>query len=391
MGFFGTNLVAQYPYERSVADGVNVPYEIYRIRTDIGEHGGSIPKGYQVPVRDKRTRAERYEELDQDPAYTAQELDRSVVVPNQIRTVLEAYRESLFTELFPGRSEAPKTLIFCKDDHHAEDVVGIVREVFGQGNDFAKKITHQTKPEDPERLIRQFRTDYNPRIAVTVDMIAAGTDVKPLEVLIFLRDVKSALYFEQMKGRGARTITPTQLRQVTPDAEEKTRFVLVDAVGVTENLKTVAQPLDRERKIGFARLIDEIAAGRRDDDAVSTLAARLAAIDHKIDNKARADVAKAAGGLDPKALAHKLLDAIDPDAIAREAAARQVTPEAAAEALKDEACRPFDDPDLRRVLRDIKRQTEIRIDAISTDMVISSGYDAACAQDTVERFRKFLA
>jgi type I restriction enzyme R subunit len=391
MGFFGSNLVAQYPYERSVADGVNVPYEIYRIRTDIGEHGGAVPKGYQVPVRDKRTRAERYEELDQDLAYTAQELDRSVVVPNQIRTVLEAYRDSLFTELFPGRSEVPKTLIFCKDDHHAEEVVGIVREVFGLGNDFAKKITYKTDGADPEQLIRQFRTDYNPRIAVTVDMIATGTDVKPLEVLIFLRDVKSALYFEQMKGRGARTITPTQLRQVTPDADEKTRFVLVDAVGVTESLKHVSQPLDRERKIGFDRLIDEVAAGRRDDNAVSTLAARLAALDRKIDDKARADIAKAAGGLDPKSLAHKLLDAIDPDTIEREAAARQVNPETAAEALKEEACRPFDHPDLRRLLKDIKRQTEISIDTISTDAVVSSGYDAARAQDTVERFRRFLA
>jgi type I restriction enzyme R subunit len=390
MGFFGSNLVAQYPYERSVADGVNVPYETYRVRTDIGEHGAAIPKGYQVPVRDKRTRAERYEELDQDLAYTAQELDRSVVVPNQIRTVLEAYRDSLFTELFPGRSEVPKTLIFCKDDHHAEEVVGITREVFGQGNDFAKKITYRTDGADPEQLIRQFRTDYNPRIAVTVDMIATGTDVKPLEVLIFLRDVKSALYFEQMKGRGARTITPTQLRQVTPDAEEKTRFVLVDAVGVTESMKHVAQPLDRKRKIGFDRLIDDIGAGRRDEDAISTLAARLAALDRKLDDKARAEIAKAASGLDPKALAHKLLDAIDPDTIEREAAARQVTPEDAAEALKEEACRPFDDPDLRRVLKDIKRQTEIRIDTVSTDAVISSGYDAARAQDTVERFQKFL-
>jgi type I restriction enzyme, R subunit len=157
-------------------------------------------------------------------------------------------------------------------------------------------------------------------------MIATGTDVKPLEVLIFLRDVKSALYFEQMKGRGARTITPTQLRQVTPDAEEKTLFVLVDAVGVTESLKHVSQPLDRERAIGFDRLIDEVAAGRRDDDAVSTLAVRLAALDRKIDDKARAEIAKGAGGLDPKALAHKMLDAIDPDTIEREATARQATP-----------------------------------------------------------------
>jgi type I restriction enzyme R subunit len=290
-----------------------------------------------------------------------------------------------------SNGEVPKTLIFCKDDHHAEEVVGIVRELFGRGNDFAKKITYKTDGADPEQLIRQFRTDYNPRIAVTVDMIATGTDVKPLEVLIFLRDVKSALYFEQMKGRGARTITPTQLRQVTPDAEEKVRFVLVDAVGVTESLKHVAQPLDRERKISFDRLVDEIAAGWRDDDAISTLAARLAALDRKIDDRAREVIAKAAGGLDPKSLVHKLLDAIDPDTIEREAAARRVSPEAAAEALKEEACRPFDDPALRRLLKDIKRQTEIRIDTISTDAVISSGYDAASAQDTVERFRQFLA
>ena len=266
MGFFNSNLVAQYPYERSVADGVNVGYEVYRIRTDIGERGGKIPKGYEVPLRDKRTRAERYEALVEDYAYAAQDLDRSVLVPNQIRTVLEAYRDSLFTELFPGRSEVPKTLIFCKDDHHAEEVVGIVREVFAKGNDFAKKITYRTDDAEPEQLIRQFRNDYNPRIAVTVDMIATGTDVKPLEVLIFLRDVKSEQYFDQMKGRGVRTITPTQLRQVTPDAEEKTRFVLVDAVGVTESLKHVSQPLERNRAIAFDRLIDDIAAGRRDDD-----------------------------------------------------------------------------------------------------------------------------
>lgn len=391
MGFFNKNLVAQYPYERSVADGVNVGYEIYRIRTDIGERGGAIPKGYEVPVRDKRTRAERYEELSDDITYTPQDLDRSVLVPNQIRTVLEAYRDSLFTELFPGRSEVPKTLIFCKDDHHAEEVVGIVREVFGKGNGFAKKITYKTEVGDPEQLIRQFRNDYSPRIAVTVDMIATGTDVKPLEVLIFLRDVKSEQYFEQMKGRGVRTISPTQLRQVTPDdGAEKTRFILVDAVGVTESLKHVSQPLERDRVISFDRLIDDIAAGRRDEDALSTLAGRLAALDRKIDDKDRAVIAKSAGGLDPRALAHKLLDAIDADAIEREAAGRRITPEAAADALKEEACQVFDDCALRQLLKDIKRATEIRIDTISTDAVISSGYDEARAQDTVGRFRRFL-
>ena len=282
MGFFGKNLVAQYPYERSVVDGVNVGFEVFRIRTEIGERGATVKAGYDLPVRDKRTRAERYETLTEDFAYTPDQIDRSVLVPNQIRTVLETYRDTLFTELFPGRTEVPKTLVFAKDDHHAEEIVTIVRDVFGKGNDFAKKITYKVDGADPEQLIRAFRNDYNPRIAVTVDMIATGTDVKPIEVLIFLRDVKSELYFEQMKGRGARTISPEKLREVTPDADAKTRFVLIDAVGVSESLKTISQPLERDRVISFDRLVDEIAAGRRDDDAFATLAARLSALDRTI-------------------------------------------------------------------------------------------------------------
>lgn len=392
LGFFGKNLVAQYPYERSVVDGVNVGFEVFRIRTEIGERGATVKAGYNLPVRDKRTRAERYETLVEDFSYTPDQIDRSVLVPNQIRTVIETYRDTLFTELFPGRREVPKTLVFAKDDHHAEEIVGIVRDVFGKGNDFAKKITYRTDGGDAEALIRAFRNDYNPRIAVTVDMIATGTDVKPIEVLIFLRDVKSELYFEQMKGRGARTIAPEKLREVTPDAEAKTRFVLIDAVGVSESLKTVSQPLERDRVISFDKLIDGIAAGRRDDDAFATLAARLAALDRRIGDKDRAAIVKATGGLDLPGLAARLLDAIDPDALAK-----RVPPESpeserrkAREAAKEEAATPFDDPALRRLLKDVKAAADIRIDAISTDAVVSSGWDERKAADAVDKFRRFL-
>jgi type I restriction enzyme R subunit len=392
LGFFGKNLVAQYPYERSVVDGVNVGFEIFRIRTEIGERGSTVKAGYDLPVRDKRTRAERYEKLDADFTYTPDQIDRSVLVPNQIRTVLESYRDSLFTELFPGRSEVPKTLIFAKDDHHAEEITNLVREVFGKGNDFAKKITYKTDGGDPEGLIRAFRNDYNPRIAVTVDMIATGTDVKPLEVVIFLRDVKSELYFEQMKGRGARTISVDKLREVTPDAEAKTRFVLIDAVGVTESLKTVSQPLERQRAVSFDRLIDDIAAGRRDDDAFATLAGRLAALDRRISDKDRAAITKAAGGIDLAGLAARLLDAIDPDALA--ARIPKDAPEAeqkkAREAAKDKAATVFDDPALRRLLKEVKAAADIRIDTVSIDAVVSSGWDEKKATDTVARFKRFL-
>jgi type I restriction enzyme R subunit len=182
IGFFNQNLVMEYGYERAVADGVNVGYEVYRIKTRATEQGGKVERGFYVDKRHKETRARRWERLDEDLAYTAQDLDRSVVVPSQIRTVLQAFKDALFTELFPGRTLVPKTLIFCKDDSHAEDVVHLVREVFGKGNDFAKKITYQAthletgRPAKCEELIQQFRTSPQLRIAVTVDMIATGTD-----------------------------------------------------------------------------------------------------------------------------------------------------------------------------------------------------------------------
>ena len=221
---------------------------------------------------DKRSRKKRYEALDADLEYQAQQLDRSVTSKAQIRTVLQAYKDNLFTELFPGRTGEwiPKTLIFAKDDNHAEEIVMAAREVFGEGNDFAKKITYKVSGEKPADRIKGFRVDKNPRIAVTVDMIATGTDIKPVEAIIFMRDVKSEGYYEQMKGRGVRTIDDSELAKVTPDARTKTRFVLVDAVGVTEGKKNVSQPLERQRHLGFEKLIEQIAQGRRDEDALTS-------------------------------------------------------------------------------------------------------------------------
>src|SRR6266571_1471596 len=203
-GFFQKNLVMEYGHARAVADGVNVDYQVYRIRTEITEKGSSIEPYEIVGRRDRQTRAVRWERLDDELAYDASRLDRDVVTPDQIRTVLRAYKDALFTQLFPGRTEVPKTLIFAKDDSHAEAIVEAVRDVFGRGNQFAQKITYKVTGVKPEKLIQDFRISYYPRIAVTVDMISTGTDIKPLEVLLFMRSVKSEGFFEQMKGRGTR-------------------------------------------------------------------------------------------------------------------------------------------------------------------------------------------
>ncbi|MEK6700178.1 MAG: DEAD/DEAH box helicase family protein, partial [Nitrospirota bacterium] len=220
-GFFNQNLVMEYGHEQAVADGVNVNYDVYRIKTAITEGGGKVEAGFYVDKRDRETRQIRWERLDEDLAYDPDQLDRAVVTPDQIRTVVRTYRDKVLTEIFPGRTWVPKTLIFAKDDSHAEDIVKIVREEFAKGNDFCQKITYKTTGRKPEDLIAEFRTSPMPRIAVTVDMIATGTDIKPLEVVLFMRSVKSRSFFEQMKGRGVRVINDDDLKAVTPDARTK--------------------------------------------------------------------------------------------------------------------------------------------------------------------------
>jgi len=400
LGFFHNNLVTEYSHERAVADGVNVGYDVYRIRTQITEAGSTVEAGHYVDKRDRLTRKTRWEQLDEDLSYTPNQLDRSVVAPDQIRTVIRTFRDRLFTEIFPGRTEVPKTLIFAKDDSHAEDIVRIVWEEFGKGNDFCKKITYRTTGEKPEDLIAAFRNSYNPRIAVTVDMISTGTDIKPLECLLFMRDVRSRVYFEQMKGRGTRTISETDLAAVTPDAQHKTRFVIVDAVGVCENDKTDSRPLERKPSVPFDKLLQNVALGVRDADTLTSLAGRLARLEQSIGPKEQERIQAAAGGLTLGKLANALLDAVDPDAQAARAQALFQTDNpsdeqlaAAATDLAEAACAPFDKPKLRDLLVDLRRQAEQVIDTVSQDVLLGAGYDEQAkerARTIVQTFRRFI-
>lgn len=400
LGFFNQNLVMEYSHERAVADGVNVGYDVYRIKTEITEKGSKVEAGFYVDKRDKLTRQLRWEQLDEDLEYTPSQLDRDIVAPDQIRTIIKTFKEKLFTELFPGRTEVPKTLIFAKDDSHAEDIVHIVREEFGKGNDFCKKITYRTTGEKPEDLIVSFRNSYNPRIAVTVDMISTGTDIRPLECLIFMRDVKSRVYFEQMKGRGTRVISPDDLQAVTPDALHKTHFIIVDAVGVCENDKTDSRPLERKRSIPFDKLIHSVALGNRDEDTLSSLVARLSKLDRELNEKDRREIEALAGGRKIKEIINRLIDAIDPDKKIEKAKEIFNTDNPSNEQIKnalenlvDEACKPFDNPDLREILITIKKRNEQIIDTISKDRVILAGFDDSAkekAKTIIDTFKRFI-
>jgi type I restriction enzyme R subunit len=269
------------------------------------------------------------------------------VAKDQIRTVVRTFREKLFTEIVPGRTEAPKTLIFAKDDSYADDIVQIVREEFAKGNDFAQKITYSTglarvvkkvkqndgseieevtyvnSGQNPEDVLSSFRNSYNPRIVVTVDMIATGTDVKPLEVVFFMRDVRSLNYFEQMKGRGVRVISDNDFQAVTPDARSKTHFVLVDAVGLCTASMVDSKPLERQPTVSFERIVEAVAFGNRDKDVLSSLASRLARLDRRLTKEDRAELEKVAEGRSLSDITNSLVHALDPD-VQLEAAKKEV-------------------------------------------------------------------
>ena len=279
--FFNQNVVSEYTHEQAVDDGVNVgALGTYYIETDITKNGGKVAAiDRQIEVRDKRTRKQRWETTDDDVEYEASELDNKVVNKSQIRTVITAFRDNWQKwEHFRMREELPKTLIFAKNDSHADDIVAIVKEVFAKGNDFCKKITYKSEEED-EGLLYQFRNDYNPRVAVTVNKIATGTDVRAIEILIFMRDIRSENYYEQMLGRARRTMSEEELKQCSPTAKsQKLGYVVVDAVGVTLSEKTQGSKKrggDTKPYVSFAALLNAIAQGDISDDTLTTTGTRL--------------------------------------------------------------------------------------------------------------------
>lgn len=385
LGYFNKNIVSQYPLERSIIDNVNVDCRFYRIKTKIGEYGSKVEASFTVPIRDKKTRKTIYEELSDDIIYDKNALDRTVLAPNQIRTVLETYKKAIFTQLFPEREPTwiPKTLIFAKDDNHADEIVRIAREVFAKGNDFCKKITYSVTKEKPEEIIKAFRTDPNFRIAVTVDMIATGTDIKPLEVLIFMRDVKSQLYYEQMKGRGVRTISPTDLKSATPNAEVKNYFYLIDAVGVTESKKTISQPLERKKTVSFKRLLEDVAQGAIDEDTLSSLAGRISRLEAILEQDDIQKIKEYTNSKPLSKIANEIMDTIDYDLIENKT-------DEEVEQLRDEALKPFNQPAFRQLLLDLAAKSMLVIDIYSVDEVISSGFNMDNAKNTIKSFKDFI-
>ena len=295
--FFNNNIIEQYTYDDSIVDGVNVPPRVYRIKTQITEHGGVIHAGTKVTETARRTGDQTIHEVKERVDYDPNKLDRSVINPDQIRKVLSAYKKSIYEELYPDREKIwdciPKTLIFAKNDQHASKIVEVAKEVFGEEFEggtvpehFVQKITYTA--EDSNGLIRDLRTEKDFRIAVTVTLVATGTDVRPLEVVLFMKDVMSDVLYTQMKGRGCRIIDDDRLREVTPNANTKECYYIIDAVGVTEHEKTITHPVMNPktgfRVLSLEQLLEHLAHNELSDENLWLLRDYCSTINHRYEN-----------------------------------------------------------------------------------------------------------
>jgi type I restriction enzyme R subunit len=410
-GFFNENVVSEYTYEESVADGVNVPYDVFTIETEITQAGAKIKAKEYVDKREKLTRKKRWERLDEDYEYTSNKLDKDVVNPSQIRHIIKAYKDALPT-IFPDRFdekrefEVPKTLVFAKTDSHADDIIQIIREEFGEGNEFCKKVTYKIE-EDPKSVLNRFRNSWNPRIAVTVDMIATGTDVKPLEVLLFMRDVKSINYFEQMKGRGTRTINFDDLKRVTRTAKHtKTHFVIVDAVGATKSKKTDSRPLERKPTTPLKDLLGAVTMGVQDEDLFTSLANRLIRLEKQLTEDEKAKYEELTEGKTLNQTTKDLLNAFDPDLIEikTQALVNQIPVQDRTPA-KEEECRKQAQNELavhaaktftgeiNEYIENVRKVHEQIIDTVNTDKLLRSEWDSFTkdkAEEVLKNFKEYI-
>lgn len=395
--FFDENIVSEYPREEAIVDGVNVGEDIFVIETKVGKSGAHLMKQL-IEYRDRLSRAKRWKQMDEDINYVPSQLDRDIVNTSQIRTVIRTFKENLFTALFPRRKEVPKTLIFAKTDSHADDIVQVVRDEFGEGNDFCRKITYSA--DNPESVLSSFRNDYNPRIAVTVDMIATGTDVKPIECLIFMRDVRSKNYFEQMKGRGTRVLDKEDLQKVTPSAtENKDHFVIVDAVGVTKSKKSDTRSLERKPTVSMKELMMNVALGAKDENTLTSLANRVIRLNSQMSSEERKQF-ETKVGTSASSVAEKLLNAFDEDVILEQAREKTGISNPTEEQIKNVqkelvkiASEPFYDPDIRDFIENIRRNHDQIIDSVNLDEVIFAGFDTQQEENVnkvISGFRTFI-
>lgn len=395
--FFNNNIIENYGYDDSVVDGVNVPSRVFRIATEVTEHGGIIEEGSDIVEMTHKTGETLNYVAESNYWYSPKTLDRSVINEDQIRKVLETYRDSIYTDLYPEREKKweyiPKTLIFAKDDYHATKIVDIAKEVFAEEFDgdlpekYVQKITYSAG--DSNALIRDFRTEKDFRIAVTVTLVATGTDVKPLEVVLFMRDVMSDVLYTQMKGRGCRTLKDDKLREVTPNADTKECYYIVDAVGVTEHEKYIpGGGTGPQRKyLSLVKLLEHLAHGEVSDDNLALLRNYCSTINRRYEDNPlfgkHLDYFITEYGFAPRTIANNIQDAFD-----KEVLPEYISPSGDNTVRLALISVLMNNIQARKKLIELQKGYSVSVQ--DEDQVIYAGFSKETARDFIDNFEKYL-
>ncbi len=405
LAYFDKNIIENYSYDDSVVDGVNVPKRIYRIATNTSIHGGAIEEGEQFNEKSKRSGEITERTATKRIDYSPNALDRSIVDMNQIETVLAEYRDIIYTQLYPDRkndtgledwAHIPKTLIFAKDDNHATAIVESVKKIFGEKfssktvpDNFVKKITYSSGNSND--LIRDFRVEQDFRIAVTVTLVATGTDIRPLEVVFFMNDVKSEVLYTQMKGRACRTISDDKLKEVTPNAQTKSFYYIVDAVGVTESEKHMTKSGSSGTSptpLSLERIIERIAHGEVSDENLEQLRDYCASIHRRYESNPlfvhRLDSFTSEFGFAPRTLADNINKALSQGLPPFENASQSNSVR-----MELVSCL-IDNNEARKQLLEMQKGFYAEVFG-HDDWVIESGFTHETALSFTETFEKYLA
>ena len=279
-----THKAYEYSYERAVREGYLVDYDVVSIRSDVRMKGLFLREGENVEVVDPNTGLSKMDTLEDERQFDTAEIERKVTAPESNRKIIEEIkRYALEHKQKLGRF--PKTLIFAVNDlphtSHADQLVALARDAFGEGEAFVAKITGRV--DRPLQRIREFRNRPNPSIAVTVDMLTTGVDIPDLEYIVFLRPVASRILFEQMLGRG------TRKGEKYPDKSHFTVFDCFDGTLLAYFKKstgiTAEPPLKPTRT--NKEIIEDIWANRDRDYNIGCLVKRLQRIDKQMSADAR--------------------------------------------------------------------------------------------------------
>jgi len=201
------NKVYQYSTEEAVLDGYLVDYDAVKIKSDVHIKGAFLKEGELVGEIDTATGAEKLDALEDEREFAANEIEAKITAPDSTKKIIKAIKK--YTDQHEiDCGHFPKILFFAVNDlpnvSHADEVVRTCKEVFGQGDDFVVKITGSPTVDRPLQKIRQFRNRPEPKIVVTVDMLSTGVDIPAIEMVVFMRMVKSRIMWVQMLGRGTR-------------------------------------------------------------------------------------------------------------------------------------------------------------------------------------------